>query len=265
MKSIKPTGRRSLVSVEEAMRRVEGFTPSKKIEAEDKPDSGFGSYLIMKDLEVYDEIGNIDERYDELLVADSCMVAHEESNILSLKESIVLCEQKGGFLPSAAMTFHILERLYNERDEHFFDTILDQYNYSNVDDVPMYVQNTILDCKRDYICHYPEELDNVAEVNLERNRSLYEFRFEGLNSFVIEEGLKDIHKERLIKQITGLKNLEVIIEIGKYFNKEAVMRLPEPAAQGICPVTIGCGEDTFVIDASGSSGARLVRGVKTEY
>ena len=122
------------------------------------------------------------------------------------------------FLPSLALSCAILAWCYDNRTKPAALAILEQYKKSDPAINATHAQNTIINPANNVVIHYPTELygtqmnSNVIQVKLPFKVN------EG--HYLLKNALKQPSMKTSLQNLTGLKELEVLIEIGKHFGND---------------------------------------------
>jgi len=282
MKTIKPTGRRSLVSVDEAIRRVEAaeqpVKTAEKLTPHDEDFFYFGHFYVNYDHPMV--VIEPDEEYQDLII-DKQPAKSPQNDLLLVEPytAIIEMERRGMFLPSLPLTCYILRAVADMNREKIDSqriNFLSQYGKMGVKESAMYVQNTIVDFQNGIVSHYPLTSDFVQKGpvgNTKRESYQRSFHREGLKSGRIKDLVAD-ETRIFIDALTGLNDIMFLSAMGDYFGKPASLVLPENPGDSKYALFFGGGKQNFVIDASipfdekGSTrGIAYARGVaeKKEY
>ena len=207
-------------------------------------DDSYIDYLVLKDIECVDADGNVFEKYEELHVAKN-VERSEAGNHISFTpyKAIAHFEEKGWFLPSMALSCNILVKLFDKavrkRADGSYETldpeakaVLDTYKDYGLS-WGWHAQNTLIDYGSSRIIHYPSNSDFTSRggnrgINGNRTRRILEFSKDGLQESKLEGILNRSNPglTRFLKQFTGLRDLEKLVEIGDYFGKPAKLWFP---------------------------------------
>ena len=234
-------------------------------------------YVILEGISCYDGQGNVVEHYDRLAVARDVAKKQVIGNDRATKlvhasfrpyDAILNFEQQGNglFLPSFALTCNIISCLYDQRSNPEIKAVLDQYNdYGH--GYGWHAQNTLVNWEKSTIIHYPNDSDftsagGAAEVNKSSQRTALKFNKENIADIKLKHALAVPNYKEYIQNLTGLKEPEILLDIGKYFNKTA--RVWISSQSFIRSTWIGCSSvDSFSLGAgnrlNGTDGARGVR------
>ena len=193
-------------------------------------------FLAVENIQCVDADDNVFEQYDLLFVrkdierdesgkqvnfTPNCAIAHFE------KEDPL-------FLPSFALSCNIVAALDQQRDNPEVKPVLMQYKNYGVGH-GFHAQNTVIDWKDQEIIHYPHKNDFLywggkAPINQFKSRVALPFERtqrrifrldNSLSDTTLEKGSKDQLMTRFVRQLTGLENPSVLVEIGNYFGKTA--------------------------------------------
>ncbi|MFA5887620.1 MAG: hypothetical protein WC852_02830 [Candidatus Nanoarchaeia archaeon] len=231
-------------------------------------------YLLLKDVCCTDVDGNVFESYDELFVNKN-LEKNQNGELLFFTPyngAAHFEKQAGGlFLPSFALSCNILAALWQNKGNPECERILLMYkNKGNGNG--WHCQNTVVDYAGEKIIHYPFDSDfpndgGVAGINSGRKRIVLPFQNKSaLKDEPLEQALQHAASLYFIRQFTGLKNPEALVEIGKYLGKEAKVWFPDNAAK--CKNTraawLGCGNYDFDLCANNSlDDSNAARGVRS--
>ncbi|MEK6951101.1 MAG: hypothetical protein AABX13_05250 [Nanoarchaeota archaeon] len=182
------------------------------------------SYLRLENIVCVDADGNEFERYGELYVRKDIFrnqPGQTQKSFASYK-AVVHCEQNGLFLPSFALSCNILQALYQRRSDTEIKTVLDQYKDKG-NDIGYHAQNSLVDFARQQVIHYPTaaDFDETAAVNASRQRKTAAFDSSALQNELLESALRKAAPARYVKQLTGLRDPQILVEMGQYFGRPA--------------------------------------------
>jgi len=201
-------------------------------------------FLTLTDIECVDADGTVFEKYEKLLVAND-VVRDVTGNHIDFTpyEAITHFEEKGGFLPSMALSCNILAKLFDKavrkKPEGSYE-MLDSEAKAALDSYRNYgpgwgwhAQNTLIAYGSGRCIHYPSDSDFTNNggnkgINSTRTRHALEFSKDGLHDSKLEDILNGLNPEltRFLKQFTGLRDPEKLVEIGSYFGKPARLWFP---------------------------------------
>jgi len=261
----------TLEEVEE-MRRQMGITdepePIKPVIAPAVSDIT-ADYICLENIACVDADGNVFEQYPKLYVRRDVEKTDGEILYFTAYNAAAHLEQKAMRNPSFALHCNIAAALYAQRQEPELNKVLMQYKdkgNGNGGHKP----NTLISYAGQEVMHNPYDSDFPSDggnsnINTGRRVALG-FSKQGLKSMPLEQALNDSVALRFAKQLTGMANPELIVELGKYFGKEAHLWVPNGDATN-CNDTraawLGCGGSGFGLvadDSLGGSGA--ARGVR---
>ena len=184
-------------------------------------------------------------------------------------------EQQGGFVPSMALSCNILTALFqgavekNRRGYVTKDAALEQVlqQYKNKgNENGGHRQNTLVNWGTKQIIHYPLDSDfpnngGTQGINTARPRTVLGFDNTGFSDRTLEEALLSPNYARYVKNLTGLSDPSVLVEIGTYFGRTAQVLVSSNGETRA--VWLGCYGDTFDLDAYLDLNLRdAVRGVR---
>ena len=219
------------------------------------------TYLVLQDISCCDADGIVFENYSEIHVAKDIFRNDKGEQFRKNPYGhAVFAEEQGLFLPSFALTCNILEALYKGRSNPEVDKVLMQYK-DHGSDSGWHAQNTVVDWKKRQIIHYPIASDfpehgGSENINSSKARTSLGFKVEDFSDMLLENTLKKKEFRRYVVNLTGLKNPEVLIKIGKYFEKPARVWLPinPEKTNRTRAAWLGCGINDFDIIADGNLG-----------
>ncbi|MEA3378804.1 MAG: hypothetical protein U9Q69_04145, partial [Nanoarchaeota archaeon] len=175
-------------------------------------------------------------------------------------QGITHFEQQGLFLPSFALSCNILVALYANRSDADANAnaVLMHYKDHGSGYGGWHTQNTVVKWNKGkgQVIHYPHDSDfpehgGTNDVNQGKRQSL-DFKVKGFGNMELKEALKKKHFKNYIKNLTGLPNPEILVEIGDYFSKPA--RVWVPSKVGEVETTrcswLGCNNIDFILSTS---------------
>ena len=192
-------------------------------------------FLAVENIQCVDADGNIFEQYDKLYVRKDIERDEEEIPInFTPYNAIVYFESKGMSLLSFAGTCNLVAALYKHKDDPEVKPVLMQYkNIGN--GTGWHAQNTLIDWNEQKVIHHPHKNDftehgGKTSINQAHQRILLPFTRKekrkmfwdrSLSDTTLEKGLQDALTFRFVRQLTGMENPSVLVEVGKYFGKTA--------------------------------------------
>jgi hypothetical protein len=243
------------------MRRQMGITDEPEpIKPVISPAFGIGDitadYICLENIACVDADGNVFEQYPNLYVRrDIEKDADGKILYFTAYDAAAHLEQKAMRNPSFALHCNIAAALYAQRQEPELNKVLMQYKdkgNGNGGHKP----NTLISYAGQEVMHNPYDSDFPSDggnsnINTGRRVALG-FSKQGLKSMPLEQALNDSVALRFAKQLTGMANPELIVELGKYFGKEAHLWVPNGDASN-CNDTraawLGCSNNNFYLDA----------------
>ncbi|MBI4152334.1 hypothetical protein HY495_01375 [Candidatus Woesearchaeota archaeon] len=280
------TARRFATEEEERRRRNPGAGSGAGVGAGNPPPPPLralnaGDYIKLENIVCVDADGVEFEKYPQLYVSrDIFRESNGQQKNYTPHNAAVYCEQNGLFLPSFALTCNYLAALFSMAVEKKTDgsykmkdatakALLDQYKDKGNGN-GYHAQNTIVDFSDQTIIHYPTPADfgQTNAVNAAHPRISKTFVKVTLQDSVLETALQDQAHLRYVKQLTGLRDPLVLVEIGNYFGKPAKLWFPWNGQNGASymgkrAAWLGCNGYNFILDADGilnySGAARGVR------
>jgi len=254
LKSIKPHGKRKIVSLDEAMRRAKDYTPKKKEEMPEPVSSEhISDFVELNDLKCVASSGQVIEEYPVLAVAGD-IERYADSNHSMVKSgvsvaNVQLKKHKKGFLPSLALTCNIVVKLYENRDLPSMQELLCQYKLRHFgDEWGVTLQNTLVNHHSYKIAHYPTMINekDKSPARTELFTADLSTRYESVS---LETITLDPLLEKFVKDLTGLEDPTVLIKIADYFDADASILFPtdrEYDPTRMC--RFGCIRNELVID-----------------
>jgi len=211
------------------------------------------------------------EHYDRILVRKD-IFRDEDGNQTNRTpyDHAVYCEQNGLFLPSIALSCNIVARLYALRADPTAAAVLQQYKDKGNGD-GWHAQNTVINYGTEEVIHYPNasDFDQTQPVNASGSRFALGFSKATLQDALLEDALRDAAAHRFVRQLTGLRDPSVLVEIGKHFGKPAKLWFPWNGQVGSRytqkhAAWFGCSDsDLFLLDCDLSFSSSLAaRGVR---
>ena len=222
-----------LIAEDTARREKEGQRFSEEAGPEDKPISGVSSiddFLVIPGIECVGADGRVFEKHNEIYVAKDVERDGKSHVSFTSYKAILHFEKKNMFLPSYALSCNVLAYLFANKDNEDCNKVLMHYKDHGVG-YGWHAQNTIIDWKNKKIRHYPLDSNfpndgGSDDVNQSRQRNDFRFNVEGFGDMALEDALGKIEFKNFIINLTGLKSPEVLVEIGKYFDKPARIWVP---------------------------------------
>ncbi|MDD4878614.1 MAG: hypothetical protein PHO02_06300 [Candidatus Nanoarchaeia archaeon] len=227
--------------------------------------AGVSDCLLLENICCTDADGNEFERHGQVYVPKSIDKNGDGSPINNTPYNwIVYFEQRGMSLPSFALSCNILEALWKNKDNPECMQVLMNYKDKG-NGYGWHAQNTLVNWGSAQVIHYPSDADftsNGGNNNINNGgRMPLQFSRQGFKDCTLEDALKNPGMERFVKQLTGLRNPDVLVEIGKHFGKPAYVWTS--GSNDTRAAWLGCSNDNLVLFAisylSSSSAARGVR------
>ena len=214
--------------------------------------TSLSDYLQLDNISCVDADGHEFERYDKLYVRkDIERKADKSQKLFKPYDASVYFEQQGSFLPSFALSCNIVAALYQQRVNTDVEMVLQQYKNHGAGH-GWHAQNTLIHYATEQVIHYPtkDDFTQTADVNVSRTRTALPFAKATLQDSLLEEALRDTAHARYVKQLTGLHDPSVLVEIGHYFQKPTKLLFPwnDQAGAGYTEIRaawLGCGRDNF--------------------
>src|SRR3989344_2377155 len=194
-------------------------------------------FLAVENIQCVDADGNAFEQYDRLLVDKDVVRSDDGKHVNFIPYRAITHFEKEGhlFLPSIALSCNIAAAVYQHRDDPEVKPVLLHYKNHGAG-FGWHAQNTVIDWGEQKIIHYPHKNDftehggKTSSINQARQRTLLPFarkekrkifRDRSLSDTTLEKGLEDPLMTRFVRQLTGLENPSLLVEIGNYFGKTA--------------------------------------------
>jgi len=225
-------------------------------------------FVVLEDITCVDAQGSVFEHYEVIMVKKD-IFRNGQGRQLSFAPyyAALHCEERMLFLPSFALSCNILVALYRMRDQNSeVDKMLMQYRDLDAG-YRWPVQNTVINCHTEKIIHYPEASDfgQALPVNHHRQRTVRTFSKATLGDCLLEEALKDEKHARFVKNVTGLRDPSILVDIAKSFNKAAKIEFPfdGKSNKDTYPQWLSCVGSGFYLDTRpGLYNLNTVRGVR---
>ncbi|NQU79374.1 hypothetical protein HQ545_06425 [Candidatus Woesearchaeota archaeon] len=234
-------------------------------------------FLVLEDIVCYGSDGKPFEQYDRIELAKDVVRSADKfyDNAKTVNRHVRFTpyeaishfekQKKGLFLPSFALQCVVLVRLYENRNDHEVERVLMQYKDYGAE-YGWHNNNTVVNGEQGMIIHYPCDSDFLSQggddrVNEERKRIQSSFpRSMDCNRSNFEDALEDSVKLNYMKELTGLKNPQVLIDIASYYGMTSMLW---PADNSICSVCLGGSHSFFNINVSaGRDNYYAARGVR---
>ena len=214
-------------------------------------------YITLRDITCVDADGNVSEQYPVLYVKKDVERNGTSHITFTPYKAATDFEKQGLFLPSMALTCHVLAALYPDRADADVKRFLLQYKDHGAGH-GYHAQNTIINYSTQEIIHYPSAADfnQTIAVNAGQRKAV-NFAKATLKDCSLEDALKDAAHTKYVKQLTGLANPATLVEIGEYFGQPAKVWFPtDPVKAEDCTETraawFGCGSGYLSLSGSGS-------------
>lgn len=191
-------------------------------------------FLVLEDISCVDADGTVFEQYDRLEVAKDVFRDNKGVHMnFTPHAGAVYSEERGLFLPSFALTCNILAALYAGMADVDFARVLQQYIDTDCG-CGWHAQNTLVAYGTEEVVHYPTATDfgEQGAVNLGQRRTPLGFDKTTLQNALLKDALRAPASLRFVRQLTGLEDPRVLVEIGKYFEKPARLWFPWSSQDG---------------------------------
>ncbi len=218
--------------------------------------TSLADYIKLENISCVDAEGHEFERYGELYVAKDIVRNPDNSHISKTPyQWAVYFEPQGLFLPSFALSCAIVAALYQQKGNQEVEKVLHHYKNKG-NGTGWHAQNTIVDYASEQIVHYPVAADvaQSADVNASKPRKALSFSKATLQDSVLADALRNPTSAHYVKQLTGLRDPSILVDIGNYFGKPAKLWFPWNGQQGsTCTekraAWLGCDVDYFDLSA----------------
>lgn len=193
-------------------------------------------FLAVENIQCVDADTNAFEQYDRLLVDKDVERSDDGKHVnFTPYRAIVHFEKDGSlFVPSMALSSNLAAALYQHRDDPEVKPVLMHYKNHGAG-FGWHAQNTVIDWGEQKVIHYPHKNDftehgGKTSINQARQRTLLPFARKekrkifwdkSLSNTTLENGLEDPLMARFVRQLTGLENPSILVELGNYFGKTA--------------------------------------------
>jgi hypothetical protein len=210
-----------------------------------------GGYITLENLCCIDADGNEFERHGRIYVPKSIEKNGDNSQINNTPYNwIVYFENKGMSLPSFALSCNILEALWKNKNNPECMQVLMQYKDKG-NGYGWHAQNTLVNWGSQQVIHYPTDSDftsNGGNSNVNAGkRKAFSFDRKKLKDCKLRDALRIPEMARFVRQFTGLKNPEVLAEIGDFFGKPAYVWIS--SSNETRAAWLGCGSNNFILFA----------------
>jgi len=228
MRTIKPTGERRIVSLDEALRRVDAYEiPEPDVTPIDTDEKT----LAIRDVKcVSPNYFDVKEEYPVLHIAKDIARLPNGQMIRADIDYATnnLKGRRGGFLPSLPLTCNIVAKLYKNRGHPDAKKLLMNYKERlGGHEWGICLQNTIVDHSAYKIVHYPnmrETLHNISPRHY-KTFTAHVHSVEGVIS--LQEALGNSPLLRFLQDLTCLPDPTVLKDIAKYFGVKAHIFFPK--------------------------------------
>jgi len=208
--------------------------------------------LVLENIACVDADGYVFEQYDTVYVPKDIFRGADGQQMNFTSHAAVLhCEANGLFLPSFALSCNIVAALYTGRSNPDIERVLQQYK-NNGNGLGWHAQNTVIDYGAERVIHYPAHADFGAKnlVNGSLSRTALGFSKSSLEDSLLEAALQDADHTRFVRQLTGLRDPSVLVEVGKYFGRPAKLWFPLSGKAGANysdkrAAWLGCNDNGF--------------------
>jgi len=224
-------------------------------------------FITLEGIMCYGSDGKVFEQHDKLGFAKDVVRKPDKSHASFTPYNAILHFEKSGnglFLPSYACQTVALVALFNasvkkKKDGSFevinpdLEKVLQQYK----DYGPGYGwhnNNTIVDGENGRIIHYPSKEDfpqhgGTTDINIGRRIEKQFPADMSRGDSSLEDAVKDKQKIAYIKDLIGLKNPGVLLDLANYFGRTAWVW--SVASDRVCSAWLGCGVgNMFYINSS---------------
>jgi hypothetical protein len=238
MRTITPFKDGKYIPVEEALKQLQAYKVLEHMPVQETPVTAptitdTNNYLMLENIICVGADGNKFEEHPTIYVCKDIERKENGNHMRFTPYQAISHFEKAGnglFLPSFALSCNILAALYVGQSNPEFKQALDQYKDYDLAH-GWHAQNTVVDWKGKSIIHYPYDSDfphdgGQDKVNQNRRRQI-DFKNLMPTDCSLVDALNDGEYNRFIKDLTGLQNPEVLIEIGNYFQKDTRVWVPD--------------------------------------
>ena len=234
--------------------------------------TSLSDYLRLDNISCVDADGHVFEQYEHLYVRkDIERNADKKQKNFKPYDAAMYFEQQELFLPSFALSCAIVARLYQQKSDPAVNAVLMHYKDKG-NGYGWHAQNTLIHYRTKKVIHYPTK-DNFAKaatVNSGYPRRALPFSKATLQDSFLVNALQDAKHARYVRQLTGLHDPSVLVEIGQYFQKPTKLWFPWNGQVGADytktrAAWLGCDQDNFYLNSDFSLGSTsAARGVRLE-
>ncbi|MDD4878610.1 MAG: hypothetical protein PHO02_06280 [Candidatus Nanoarchaeia archaeon] len=208
-------------------------------------------YITLENICCVDADGNEFERHGRIYVPKNIEKNGDNSQINNTPYNwIVYFEQRGIELPSFALSCNILEALWNNKNNPECMKVLNDYKNKGKG-YGWHAQNTLVNWGSAQVIHYPTDSDftsNGGNSNVNAGkRKAFSFDRKKLKDCKLRDALRIPEMARFVRQFTGLRNPEVLVEIGEFFGKPAYVWTS--SSNETRAAWLGCDYDYFDLGA----------------
>ncbi len=186
-------------------------------------------YLVFENIKCYDADGRVTEQYPSLRVRKQ-VYHYNKGGIIYRRpyQAIIHAEKQGDFNPCSALTTALLVAAFRGQEKSYANDFLEQYR--NKDNGDGYHALNTITWQRDtgHLIHYPQHADfprgsrGMKQINQARQRRVVDFTVD--NSFgdrLVSDVPPMSEFEKYLKNLYGLPDLGIVVEIGNRFSKPA--------------------------------------------
>ncbi len=232
--------------------------------------SSTGQNVTLRNIICKDANGTEFERYNTLSVAKDIARNADKTQINnSPYQWAVFFEGQEMFLPSFALSCNIVAALYKNRTDPAVAAVLQHYKDKG-NGGGYHGQNTLINFSTSEVIHYPTRTDfsQPNEVNAPRTRTALPFLKTTLQDALLVDALRDSGSVNYVRQLTGLVDPAILVEVGNYFGKPAKLWFPWTGQRGAefnetRAAWLGCNSNSFYLSAYSNLGnTNAARGVR---
>ena len=226
-------------------------------------------FLLLENIICVDADNKPFEKYDKLQVRKDIFRNGQNGQLnFTPYNAAVHCEQNGLFLPSFALTCNIVAALYqNKNNNAEAKKLLDMYKDKGNGN-GWHAQNTVINWGTQEIIHYPRDADFpvhggtnninaqqsresedslIASTSFQQSRIVLSFERDGLENEPLKKALKKPVAVRYTKNLSGLREPVVLVEVGDFFGKTAYQWVS--SSDETRAAWLGCNNSNFVLNA----------------
>ena len=225
-------------------------------------------FLVLENIVCYDADGNRFLHYPQLFVAKDIERQPDGKQInFTPYNAIATFEQMGMSLPPFPVSCAIVAELFKNKDDAEVRKVLLQYKDKG-NGYGWHAQNTVVDWGGTQIIHHPQDHDFpvhggtnninaqqsresedslIASTSFQQSRIVLSFERDGLENEPLKKALKKPVAVRYTKNLSGLREPVVLVEVGDFFGKTAYQWVS--SSDETRAAWLGCNNSNFVLNA----------------